>query len=411
MPAMPSKELTHRTAMPTGNFRNYIDHYLAPHPAHEVKEIFVSTAILDVAVSMIALFEPIYLWKLGYGLPYIAGFYVALYATYFLLLPLGARISRSRGNEHAMLFSSPFLIAYYLAFYAIAVHPAFMAVACLALALQKILFWPGYHANFAEWLGTGEEGREISNRNVVASLASILAPVAGGFIVTAFGFSHLFVVVSILILLSNVPLLATPERFTASEFAYAPAMLRLAQPENRKRLGAFMGFGEELIAMAFWPIFIAMTIPNLFSLGIVVSFAMLANVVMALYVGRATDESGTRAVLKTGVVYTGLAWLVRPFIAGGFGIFLMDSYYRVAKNAVNVPVVALIYKGARRKGIMESVVFFEQALSLGKILAGLLCMAAFILFRDPWVAVFLLGVAFTALFALMPAEEWGDIER
>jgi hypothetical protein len=110
-------------------------------------------------------------------------------------------------------------------------------------------------------------------------------------------------------------------------------------------------------------------------------------------------------VLRTGVVYSVLAWFIRPFVTGGFGVFLIDSYYRVSKNAVNVPLIALIYDGARRKGVMESIVFLEQALSLGKILAGLLCMAAFTFLSDPWTAVFVLGAAFAALFVLMPNED------
>ncbi len=397
--------------MPHSTLRTYIAHYLAPHPSRQVRELFVSTAILDAAVAMIALFEPIFLWQLGFSVPQIAGFYVAMYVVYFFLLPFGARISRKRGNEHAMLFSSPFLIAYYLAFFAISYHPAFMAVAAVALALQKVLYWPGYHADFATWGAADESGREISNRQVIAAMATIFAPVAGGFLITAFGFAPLFVVVSLLILLSNIPLLATPEQFEAKGFEYAPAMRRLAEPRNRRKLFAFFGFGEEFVAHVIWPIAIVLMIPNPFSLGIVVSFAMLANAAMTLYVGRATDEGSKQAVLRTGVTYLTLSWLVRPLISGGFGIFLVDAYYRVSRNAVNVPLVALIYDGARRGDIMESVVFFEQALALGKILAGTLCIAVFLLVPEPWVAAFIVAAAFTAFYAIMPAEEWSDIRH
>lgn len=392
--------------MPSSNIRHYIDHYLAPHPTQEVKELFLSTAILDFASASVALFEPIYLWYLGYSLQTILFFYIALYVAFFFLLPIGGRICRHHGNEHTILFSSPFLIIYYIAFFSIVFHPGFMAVAVLAFAIQKVLYWPSYHANFATWSREDEEGREISNRAAIAAIAAIFAPLFGGFVISMFGFRTLFIIVAVLILLSNVPLLRTPERFKSKGFIYMPAMRRIVKKENRRKLFAFFGFGEEMVALVLWPIFIATLISDMLSLGAVISFAMLANAVLTLYIGRITDEGSKKSLLRTGVVYTMLSWLVRPLISGGFGIFLMDSFYRVSKNAINVPMIAMIYEGARRGTVMDSVIFFEMSLALGKIFVSVLCLAALWIFPGSWVPIFMIAAVFTLFFMLMPPEEW-----
>lgn len=395
--------------MATGHFRSYMEHYFAPHPSRQVKELFASTAILNFATGTVMLFEPIYLRTIGFSVVQILLFYAALYVVYFFLLPLGGKICRRHGYEHTILFSSPFLIVWYLSFFAIPYHPAFIGVAILSLAIQKILYWPGYHANFATWSVKAEEGREVSNMAALAGLAAVLAPAFGGFLIVTAGYKALFIVVSVLILLSNVPLLKTPELYMPQPFAYAPAMRRLFAKANRSRLAAYMGFGEELLALVAWPLFLALMVPDAARLGAIVSFAMLANIAATLYVGRVSDDGGKTAVLRSGTVYTAASWLVRAFVTGGFGVFLIDSFYRIAKNMVNVPLLTMVYDDAKDGEVMDGVVLFEMALSLGKILAAILAAGALWLWPDAWIAVFAIGAGFTLLFAALRGRE--DVSR
>ncbi len=390
--------------MPSGHFRSYIEHYFAPHPSQQMRELFLSRAMLDFATGSVMFFEPIYLHSIGFSIPQVLLFYGALYVLYFLLLPLGGKICRRHGYEHTILFSSPFLIIYYLSFFAIPQSRIFIPAAIVALAIQKILYWPGYHANFATWSDKVEQGREVSTMAVLAGLAATLAPAVGGLVIATWGFRPMFIFASVLILLSNVPLLRTPELFMPQAFSYGAAMRRIAAPEQRRKLVAFMGFGEELFALVAWPIFIAMVIPNYGSLGAVISIAMLVNVAATLYVGRVSDDGGKVPVLRSGVLYAAASWAARVLVTGGFGVFLMDSFYRVAKNMVNVPLLALLYDDARNGQVMDEVVFFEMALSLGKIAAAFAGAAIFAFLPMPWTIVFFLAAGFTALFSAMPAR-------
>jgi hypothetical protein len=387
--------------MATGHLRHFIEHYLAPHPAQAVKELFISTAILDFAVSAVMIFEPIYLHAQGFSIQQILLFYIAVYVLYFFLLPIGGRICRRHGYEHTILFSSPFLILYYLSFFAISYNRVFVAAAVVALVIQKILYWPGYHSNFATWSEKTERGREISNLSALVAFTSAMAPVIGGLVVAIWGFKMLFVIVAILILVSNIPMLRTPELFMPKPFPYLEAFKRLVKRENFRPLLVFIGYGEELIALVLWPLFIANLIPDLFSLGIVISLSMLANILATLYIGTIVDDGGRLPVLRSGTVFVAGSWLARIMVGNGLGIFLIDSFYRVAKNMVGVPLMAIVYDGARLTGAAEAVVFFEMALSLGKIAAALIAMAIFHFFPGFWTGIFVLACAFSALFLFM----------
>lgn len=388
--------------MPTGHFRQYAEHYFAPHPSQQVRELFVSAAILNFAAGAMMLFEPLYLHSVGFSMPQILLFYAALYALYFFLLPLGGRICRRHGYEHTILFSSPFLVLWYLSLYAIPWNHAFIGIALGALVFQKILYWPGYHANFATWSSKLEQGREVSNMSALAGLAAVFAPAFGGLVIAFFGFKTLLALTAALILLSNIPLLRTPELYMPQEFAYLPALTRPFRKEHRRRTLAFAGFGEELIALVAWPIFMAAAIPDFASLGAVVTLAMLVNVAVILYVGRVSDEGDRGAVLRSGVIYAIASWVLRPAATGALGVFLMDSFYRVSKNMLNVPLLSTVYQDARDGALMETVVHFEMALSLGKITAALGSAWILWMFPSAWWAVFMLAGGFAALYALMP---------
>jgi hypothetical protein len=380
----------------------YIDHYFAPHPSQEVKELFMSTAILDFATGMIALFEPIFLFKAGFSIPQVLLFYAAMYLAYLVLLPLGGHVCRRHGNEHTMLLASPFLVTYYVALYSVAYSDWALVVAVFALAVQKVLYWPGYHANFAAGGEVKKDGREVANAAAIAGFVNVLAPAVGGFLVVTLGFPALFLIVSLLIFVSNLPLLRTPEVFIPQPFSYKAAWARLANPANRHRFLSFFAYGEQLIAMIAWPLYVMAVIPSAVAMGLVISLSQLFNVFSTLYMGRVTDEEDGRreAVVRSGALYTALSWIIRPLMSGGLGVFLSDSFYRISHLTVGIPLLSLTYGEARQGDVMETAVFLEMALAVGKVVAAVLTAVILYAWPNGWAAVFVLAAVFTSLFAM-----------
>jgi hypothetical protein len=318
---------------------------------------------------------------------------------------LGGHICRRHGYEHTMLYASPFLILYYVAFLAIGYSLIFVPVAVVAFAVQKILYWPGYHGNFATFSRGVEEGREISNMAALASFVGILAPAFGGFLAAELGYPILFVFVSAMILLSNIPMLRTPEVFEPRPFSYVDAWKRLLARENRRRFLTYFGFGEELVFMYAWPLYIMLVIPSLVTIGIVVSMAKFVNVMVMLYVGRVTDEEGDNkvSVIRSGAVYSVLSWLVRPFITGGLGVFLVDAFYRFARSSVFVPLISNFYDTAKGLGddrVMEEIIFMEMSLGVAKVLGALTIAGIMYFWPSAWWLVFVLGAGYSSLYSL-----------
>src|SRR5262245_35315291 len=94
-------------------------HFRAPQyfktklPA-QIRELYLTSAMMDFAGSAIALFEPVWLWSLGYGLQGIMGFYLLVYVPYFFLLPLGGKFVAKYGPEKSIALSTVWLVIYFL---------------------------------------------------------------------------------------------------------------------------------------------------------------------------------------------------------------------------------------------------------------------------------------------------------
>ncbi len=389
-------------------FLGILPSYFARKVRSQVRELFVATAILDLATAMVMIFEPIYLYRQGYGLRGVMLFYLGVYVLYFFLMPLGAKFAKNKGFEKSIFIGTVFQVVLYGALLAIQYFPSAVIIAVFCYALQKTFFWPGYHADFA-WYGQKDEwGKEIGNMIVISSVVYIIGPFLGGLILALSGFTILFVVVSVLILMSNIPLLITREQFEPSEFSYWRAYRRLFRAENRRKFISYIGFGEELIVLTVWPIFIYLAVQdNLFSVGGLIALSTLATSVAVLYIGRLTDESSRHrdSTLRAGSLLYSFVWVLRTVLQGPLGVFLLDTGSRVCKSIVAVPMMAITYNQAQKTSIMKSVVFFEMSLVMGKISAILLVLVLISLHgQNAWSLIFMLAAVYSLLYATLQTK-------
>lgn len=367
-----------------------------------LKELYLSSAISNFAISALLLFEPIYLYTLGFPLWKIMMFYFLTYVLYFFLMPLGGKLAKRKGFEHGMMYGSVALVAYLMLLLAVPYHPTFFYAALGMLAIEKTLFWPGFHADFAFFSQQGERGREIGFAAILESLAGILGPFLGGVIIVAFGFPTLFIAVCVMALLSVAPLLSTKEQFTPTEFSYGEQYRVLAAPENRRRAIGYLGYAEELIVLTVWPIFIFVTIGNAAGTGVAIALSALATATITAISGHMTDNHHRREVLRAGTLLYAAGWLLRLFVRNGASVFFVDFFSRTSKNMLTVPVMSELYAFANdHHGVVKSVIFFEMALTVGKACAAGFLMVIFFFFPASFVPAFLIGAACSLLYLLL----------
>ena len=94
---------------------NLVQSLLAHRLTRQVRELWTSTLILDLAVSMVTIFEPVFLfvlfsryYDLKSTLELISLFYLAIYVAYFFVVPLGAKFAKRFGYENSIAAAMEF---------------------------------------------------------------------------------------------------------------------------------------------------------------------------------------------------------------------------------------------------------------------------------------------------------------
>jgi MFS family permease len=385
------------------HFPKAIKAFFATKLTHQVRELYLSAGIVNFAVAMVAIFEPIYLYSRGFSLSQVLYFYLVIYSVYFFTIPLGAKFARRFGYEKAILLGTPFLALYYISLYLIASDVLFIGLAIFAFAASKTFYWPGFHADFARFGKGKERGREVSNIIIVVSMVAVAGPFVGGLIISIWGFNILFTIATILILSSNLPLLSTPEKFKPTPFSYKESFTTLFAKGNRRNFFGFIGYGEEFLGMVIWPIFIFIIVKDFLSIGSLVALSTLTTTLVVLFVGRMVDSGNSqrRSILKIGSIFKSGAWLLRILVQGTLGVFLVDSMSRITKNVIVVPMMAMTYDRANETSVMKTIIFFEQALIIGKLVAIGLSLIALTFISDSFAALFVIGAIMTLLYSLV----------
>lgn len=379
-----------------------------PHRlSREVKELYAATLLQNLALAMLLLFEPIYLWKQGFSVSAVLWFFLGVYVAYLFVMPLGAKFATRFGYEHSILISTFVQVAYYGALYLIAYDWRWAVPAAGLYAAQKALYWPAYHADFARYSDPTEEGKEVSGMTVALSLVYVAGPLLAGAVLTLTGsWALLFGIGCVIILFSNWPLMRTAEQFTPREFPYLSAYRRLLAPDNRRALLGYMGFGEELVVLVLWPIFISTVVTAYVEIGAVAAGATLIMALATLYIGKLTDERNKHSVLKFSTLLYAFGWLMRIFTRNPLGVFLIDSWSRLTKNIVAVPLTAITYERAKSRSVMDTVVSFEMSLVVGKIVAIGVLLTVFVLagslsLTATWDIAWVVAALMTLLYVLV----------
>lgn len=350
---------------------NYFSHALN----REVVELYWNTGLFNLAINLTYIFEPIFLYNLGYGLPKIMFFYVIVYTAYALLIMPISAITSKIGYKHAIFISTIIYVIYWLLLYQVKFNPILFFITPILFGIQKSLYWPPYNADIALSNIKQQRGREVGVLFSVIELAAIIGPIVGGFISFQFGFPILFSVAAFLMIASVFPLFFSPEIYTKHRFRFKNFWSIVKQyPYN---FFGYWGYAEDLMLMSLWPIFMFILVPQVFSIGAIITFASIIAIVVMLYLGKVVDRFKQLPILPVGAVFYGLTWLVRSVAVGIGGVLTFDILTRLGKGIVNIPLLALTFELAGKRGpdyAIAYAVFFEFSLALGKILTALLAM-------------------------------------
>ncbi len=347
-------------------------YYFSHKINREVKEVYWQTLLSNLAISLVFIFEPIYLFTLGYSLVHILWFYVLVYVWYAILIGFAAKITSRIGYKHSIFLSNIFYVAYWLTLYFIHGHPKLFLIAPVLWALQKSFFWPPYDADIALSDKKDQRGREVGALMSLIMMTFIISPVIGGGIAAQWGFVSLFILASVLMIISSWPLFLSREMYNRHNFKFLD-LWKILKDRPRNFFG-YWGFAEDLMLQSLWPLFIFLAVGNVSAVGLIATIAMLVASLLMLYIGKRSDQVDKQFLTERNSIFYGLTWIFRFFAQSIPLILVFDLLTKTLKGLVAVPMTALTFEIAGSRDHDYAIaysVFYEFSLSIGKILTAL----------------------------------------
>ena len=374
----------------------HFPHYFKKHLPRQLEELYLTSAITDFSSAALAIFEPIYLWTLGYRIREIMVYYLILYVVDFFVLPLGGKFVARFGHERSILISTIWMVGYYVALINIPHAASLFYVAPLLFAMQKAFYWPAYHFDFIRFSVKEERATEYSGITALSTIMYTLGPIFGGMIIKLFGFDALFMVGIVSILLSSIPLFATKSPIKREVFSYWKSQVLPFRRRYQRTTLAYLSLGNELILMTVWPIFILLAFGDLFDVGLLIGLSALVTALVTLGIGKWSDRVPKGKVLRFGGIGNLAVWLLRIVSRIPPMVLVMEWIGRIFYNSTVVSMTSMTYDRAHEDDYSWHGVLYEQGFAIAK---SLMALAVFLCAShiDPFVIAFALAALVSPL--------------
>src|SRR4051812_34520016 len=111
--------------------------YFSHELNREVVELYWNTALYNLAINLTYIFEPIFLYKLGYSAIQLMLFYIVVYTSYAALIMPITKITAKIGYKHAIFISTIIYVGYWFLLYEIKFLPGLFFIAPILYGIQK----------------------------------------------------------------------------------------------------------------------------------------------------------------------------------------------------------------------------------------------------------------------------------
>ncbi|PIS34981.1 MAG: hypothetical protein COT36_04705 [Parcubacteria group bacterium CG08_land_8_20_14_0_20_38_56] len=379
----------------------YFLHYFLKR---EASQFFVSIAIRNLALGMVLIFEPIYIYlHFGSSLPLTLLYFGIIHGLFGLMaFFFGGKIMAKVGLKHCMLLSHPFFLGNYICLFFLPNFSWLIFFAIISRFLGMFFFWPAFHTDFVHFSEKEHRGRGVGGLNIAFIAPSVISPIIGGWILATSGYSALFISVLCVLLASALPLFLSRDTHQVFTDSYQKTWKRIFKKENQKITLALMAASfEGGIQIYLWPLFMFILAISYESMGGIISFAVAVSALFTLYMGRITDRINHQKLLNTGSFLTSIAWVFKYFVVTPFEAFLVHSLYRIFQSAAGIPFQTIFYDKTAEKGqeLDEFIIYRETVINLSRcflflIFAGLFSLTSKLNIAFIMAAIFSLGFMF-----------------
>lgn len=366
--------------------------------------LFLSGMARKIAVILLALFSPVYIFQtarsLGASLALavisVLFYELLFFIVKFISLSFSENLSQKTGFKWVIWASAIPFILFIPAIIFASTYPVLFLVSAFLFGIHSGLFWWGYHGYFIKTGDKRHFGHSVGEARFLETATVVVTPFLGAVITSYLGFSALFIFSGLFMLFALLMLGRDHDKKQKRDVRLKDVLSLLWSHKSISL--AYIGSSAEVyLQIIAWPVFLFLFFGRVISLGIVVSVASFLAAIFALVIGGWVDRQGEKRIVTLGVPLSFASWLIRIVQKSMFGFILAESIWNFGQRMVALPLNVLTYKKAFEAESAKAILFRETALILGGV-SSMIILSLLVYLSGTITVMFPLA----ALFSLLP---------
>ncbi len=354
--------------------------------------ITTANTLSNFGGALIEVFVPILLIKQGLTLVDVAAFYLAYSVIKLIVNYQATRLTNRFGARPSLVIARLAYIMYLLCLIVITSGGPIDLVWPMAglLAFTNAFQLSAQHIHLSRVIDMKHKGQDIARIEAINMIAMSIAPAFTAVLALVFSVSWPLYMAIGFILLSMYWLRSIDEE--AGGYRRGERLkYSLSYAPKRDLVANFAHNFHSAIGGLVWPMYLALVLPHIQSIGIVTTVGSFVAVIFLLFIGNRNDNIGTHRVLGEGSVATFCAHLLRLIPASVLTISVVNVVWQLASRYQQNPWTSTYYAHTREKGI-GYILSMEIANDLAYV----------VLFVSVLVALYVFGyqIGFMVLFVL-----------
>ena len=322
------------------------------------------------AMSFVAVFIPIYLFKLGYSFQMIMVWMMIHHATLLISAFIAVRVSNKIGLVHSLHIRFILLLSYFLLLlFGLKDIPLLFYIIPVLSGAEAAFYWIPLNILFVRNTKEENMGKSMSHFFVVPKAISMAGPLIGGLIAVYLGFNALFILAMFLLFFTFLPIASLSSDKT--NFIFTREKFKEIWQKNKQY------FVPEIIdnlaedAMALWSIFIYLQLASTLEVGIIGTITSMASLFFTLTIGKLTDRWDKHKLIKIGAILVSIVWFINftigEFIPNQYLFYIATIFATLSLKVFLVPYSSMMYNQAR-KDDAQFLVLREVPTVLGRLI-------------------------------------------
>lgn len=328
---------------------------------------------------MIAIFVPIHFLRLGFDLRAVFIFLMVQWFFFSLFVPIAAKLISKIGIKEVILIRTPLFIVSLLLLGILDRSPLlqeyFLLIAVL-LGISLVMYTLSISSLFAEFMHKKRQSSETGKFIALPQIGAIIGPVLGGLLALFFGFDALFIISSVLLFLSIIPIGSLKHKIDHPKFDYKKFILFF---KTKKKIFFFINlYGiKGFVMFIILPIAVYFVNYNVLILGIIMSLSGFVSVTTALVYGRYMDAKKMNYV-RLGAVLSSLFFMILSMITGTNVLLYVSIFSGAILVLLDLPFETELFMEAKKENsILSFLAFKEMSFLLGRTLFFIVIIYAY----------------------------------